>query len=279
MNGLSSINVELTSRCNKSCWMCGRRRIEKAGPTDWGDMPLELVEKIAAQVPPGVFVQLHNNGEPLLYPCLGEAINLFKSRGCYTGLDTNGKLLMEKAYEIEGLDTITISIIPRDPEFKEQYEVVKDFLSLSYRPALVVLRLLGDDQGNDYRAADLERRYGCMIVRRVLHSPDGSHNYEKPVVIPEAGVCLEMLHKLSIDRYGNVSPCVRFDPEGLGILGNIDGKTQMVNGRYPDKREPTLLSSIWNGKKRQHWLNLHLVGKRDEIPFCARCDYWGIPRG
>ena len=32
LNGLGNINIELTSRCDKSCWMCGRRKVEKGFP-------------------------------------------------------------------------------------------------------------------------------------------------------------------------------------------------------------------------------------------------------
>ena len=27
-NGLSTINIELSSRCDKACWMCGRRKVD-----------------------------------------------------------------------------------------------------------------------------------------------------------------------------------------------------------------------------------------------------------
>lgn len=270
MNGLSSINVELTSRCQKSCWCCGRRKIEREHPEiaeAWGDMPLEMVESIAAQVPPGVFVQLHNNGEPLLYPDLDISIELFNQAGCHTSLNTNGKLLNEQRVALAGLHTLAISIIQDDVEAASQWAAVSKFVTNATRPIkpLIILRILGELQpkGKDGYAY-LERNHNCLRVYRQLHSPDGSHDYEKPVTIPEIGVCLEMLHKLSIDRYGNVSPCVRFDPEGLGILGNANASN---------------LVDFWYGGKRRDWLNLHLAGKRGEIPFCARCDYWGIPRG
>ena len=81
MNGLKSINIELTSRCNKSCHMCGRRKLEREHPElcDWGDMPFEMLVEIAEQIPKGVMVQLHWNGEPLLYPKLDAAMNILRN--------------------------------------------------------------------------------------------------------------------------------------------------------------------------------------------------------
>ena len=75
--GLANVNVELTNRCNKRCWMCGRRKIERDYPEltlNYGDMEFSLVEAIAEQLPPNITVQLHDNGDPCLYPRLGEAI-------------------------------------------------------------------------------------------------------------------------------------------------------------------------------------------------------------
>lgn len=275
LDGLSHVNVELTSRCNKSCWMCGRRKMEREHPDlcDWGDMPIEMVEDIADQLPPGITVQLHNNGEPLLYPHLSYAIGLFNKQ--ITGLDTNGKLLLEQAEDISDLNTLTISIIPNDPENikkgdrniegGEQIGIVIKYLRKypSTERPLVILRILGENlYEKQWRAVALEHK--CLVVKRILHSPDGSHGYEKSVTIPEMGICLELLHKLSIDRYGNVSPCVRFDPKGDGILGNINDLP---------------LCDIWNGPVRRQRVAEHTKGWRNLSPLCAECDYWGIPRG
>src|SRR5512146_201145 len=126
MNGLASINIELTSRCNKACWCCGRRKIEKEHPdlAQWGDLEFSLLERIAEQVPEGITIQLHNNGEPLLYPRFGDAVRLFHH--CLTGIDTNGKLLWEKGCEIvDNLDTLAVSIVQDDPEVDEQYEILR----------------------------------------------------------------------------------------------------------------------------------------------------------
>lgn len=273
LNGLSGINVELSSTCNKKCAMCGRRKIEKEYPelANWGFMPIEMVKSIAKQIPGGIFVQFHNNGEPLLYPRLGEAISSFAH--CYIGLDTNGKLLLEKKDELSLLDTLTISVIQDDPEGEEQLEIIDEYLCrIEGSSPLIVFRLLGDiDQERETTLNEFKLEFnGVMIARRVLHSPDGSHDYEKPVTIPETGVCQEILHKLSIDRFGNVSPCVRFDPHGknrLGIVSSISSKDPFL----------TTLNDIWESVERQRWVQAHLEGRREDVPLCGECDYYGCP--
>jgi radical SAM protein with 4Fe4S-binding SPASM domain len=243
--------------------MCGRRKMESTHPElcDWGDMSFFTVQQIAEQVD-NVIVQFHWNGEPLLYPHLGAAIHCFSH--CHTGLDTNGKLLLEKFDDIQLLDTITISIIPGDPEGVEQYKIIDEFLREKPKP-LVILRLLGNDVANEFRARVLKKTFPYLqIAKRVLHAPEGSHAYEKPVTIPEMGVCLEMLSKLAIDRYGNVSPCVRYDPKGLNVLDNINNES---------------LENIWYGEKRNEWVGCHLKGRRDRVPLCGECHFYGLPRG
>jgi radical SAM protein with 4Fe4S-binding SPASM domain len=241
--------------------MCGRRKIERDHPElcNWGDIPIEMVQHIAQQVPFGTVVQFHNNGDPLVYPNLGLALDLFKH--CFRQFDTNAKLLIVKASEIiDNLDILTISVIENDPEGDEQYEIVKKFLDIrgNRRPNLVY-RILG-------RVSDVDRWQALpgKVAKRVLHSPDGSRDYQKQVTIPEIGVCLDLLTHLAIDRYGNISMCVRFDPEGYLRLGNISTMT---------------LEQAWNSPKRQAYLDSHFDFKREIMPGCDRCDFYGIPRG
>ncbi len=262
LTGLYCIHLELTSRCNKDCWMCGRRKIDRDYPEiamNYGDMDFSLVEKIASQVPPGIVIQFHNNGEPFLYPRLGDAIDLFKKQ--IKCLDTNGKLLLEKSSEvIDRLDTMTVSVIENDPEADEQYEIVKKFLSdKGTRKPLMVFRLLGQVKDPDRWEA-----LGGIVAKRVLHSPLGSYGYTRKPTIPEIGMCVEILNHMAIDRFGKVSACVRFDPKGLGVLGDAN---------------QTPLNEIWNGTKRRSWIELHKQGKRQEIPLCGPCHYWGVPTG
>ena len=231
--------------------------------TDWGDMPIEMVREISRQIPKGVFIQLHNNGEPLLYPDLMKAMRYFD--GSYIGLNTNGKLLIEQNKAIcRYLSSITISIIPDDPEGEEQLEIAEEFLGYDVRP-LVVFRLLGRiDQRRKLIINNWSEKHEKVeVCHRILHSPDGSFEYEKPVTKPEIGICLEMLHKLAIDRYGNVYPCVRFDPEKKNLLGNVS--------------EHSLLE-IWNSVLRKLWVQYHINGRRDKVGLCQACKFWGVPR-
>ena len=245
--------------------MCGRRKQENDWPEkcDWGDMPFEMVEKLHEQVPVGVFIQWHANGEPLLYPYLYETFRLFD--GHLMGLDTNGKLLWEKRMAVNLLSSVTISVIPDDPEGNEQLKIAERFIQEEDRP-LVMFRLLGEiDAARQYLIRMWSEKYDKVdYCKRILHKPQGSFGYEKPVTKPEHGICEEMLHKLAIDRYGNVYPCVRFDPEKKNLLGNINEVS---------------LPEIWYIKKREIWKQFHINHQRSMVPLCGSCDFYGVPRG
>lgn len=241
--------------------MCGRRKIDREYPEiamNYGDMDFALVKKIADQLPEGIVVQFHNNGDPLLYPRFGDAVRLFKDQ--IKCVDTNAKLIVEKAGEIiDNLDTITISVIENDPEADQQHELVKKFLEIKGRkkPCMIYRCLGGVD------TARWEKLDGT-IATRILHNPLGSFKYTKKPTVPEIGICLEILNHMAINRFGKVSICVRFDPKGLGVIGDANS---------------TLLADIWNGSKRKEWLKYHVEGNRAKITLCSYCDFWGVPTG
>jgi MoaA/NifB/PqqE/SkfB family radical SAM enzyme len=86
----AQVAVELTNRCNLRCGMCPLPQLKRPQT----DMPWPLVEKVAADLADnGVRASwLHEMGEPLLYPRLAEAIELFP--GC--SVSTNAVALGEK---------------------------------------------------------------------------------------------------------------------------------------------------------------------------------------
>jgi radical SAM protein with 4Fe4S-binding SPASM domain len=242
--------------------MCGRRKVERGYPEltlKYGDMDFDLVRKISEQLPPNIVVQLHNNGEALLYPKFAEAVNSFKQQ--ITNIVSNGKLLVEKADEvIDNLDTLAISVIENDPEADEQYEIIEEFLKMKRdKKPFMILRLNGEVNQERYK------KFGLKLATRILHSPLGSFNYKKrSPTIPEIGICLDFLHHLAINSEGKVSICVRFDPKGIGVIGDANIQS---------------LEEIWNSPKRMEWLKYHKKGRRDKIPLCSYCHFWGVPTG
>jgi len=258
-NGLLNVNIELSSRCNKNCWCCGRRKIDRDYPEiamNYGDMDYDLAVKISKQLPNNIVVQFHNNGESLLHPRFGDIIKLYKNQ--IRTMDTNGKLIIKKAKEIiNQLDSLTISVIQDDGEVDEQYRLVKEFLSIKgERKPFLIYRGLGDVDMKRWKELD------GIVVTRILHDPMGPFNYERQPTIPEIGICLDILSHMSIDRLGNVSPCVRFDPLGKLVVGNANEEK---------------LVDIWNGEKMTRLRKMHIDGKRDKIEFCNECTFWGIP--
>jgi hypothetical protein len=50
----------------------------------------------------------------------------------------------------------------------------------------------------------------------------------------------------------------------LGIIGDVNKQS---------------LEEIWNSPKRMEWLYYHKEGKREKIPLCSYCHFWGVPTG
>jgi len=264
MNGLIQINVELSSECSKNCGFCGRRKYDREhGLQDYGHMDFDLVRTIANEVPSEIVIATHWNGESMCQPYFGGSVSLFKQRKCFVYTVTNGKHLVEKLHQIDGnLDLVSVSIIENDkPEERdEQYAILTEFLAKrkSSTPR-VILRYVGHIEDERFD------KLGLPIVRRTLHKPEGSVGYRRTPPIPENHICREMMSGLAIDRNGWVSPCVRFDPDGEMVLGNI--KTNSLN-------------DLWNGSKRMYYKQMHMNGRRSDLTFCGnKCEYWGIPVG
>lgn len=220
---------------------------------------MDMVRQISWQTMLGTVVQFHNNGEPLMYPYLGNALFLF--RHCIRQFNTNAILLMEKSKEIIGnLDVLTISVIEKDTMGDEQYETVCEFLDRkgTAKPNMVY-RLLGNVE-----KADRWSKLPGIVVGRVLHAASGSYDYKKKVTIPEDGICRDLLTHLAIDRYGNISVCVRFDPEGKLRIGSINEMT---------------LEQAWQSDKRREYIQNHINQRRDLCPGCDQCHFYGVPIG
>lgn len=264
----NKINIEITNVCSKKCGICGRREREKKYPNLYNKhMDFKLLKIIQPQLPSGCLIQFHNNGEPTEFPDLKEALQYFFTTGDFIRcFDTNGILLAKKSKEIiNNCEVITISIIEKDPTWKSQLKILKEFLSIKQnKKPRVILRYVGEIEYIEAERDIEYKKLNLPIVYRQLHSPSGSFKYKKPCIKPEYMICYEMLNHPAIDVDGNFSVCVRFDPEKKGVIGNIKDKS---------------IKELWYSNKRLEWLNHHIDGHREKVPLCSSCDYWGLPRG
>src|SRR3990167_5100284 len=221
LNGLSQINIELSSRCDKRnlCGFCGHQD-DKINPNKKGIMDWTLLTEIAWQIPRGIVVQFHRDGEPTAYPNLKAALMLFERE--ITSIVTHGENLIKKADEIIGNCTsLTVSAFNGDPDMEWQLENIKEFLRLKGdRPPMVNIKIVG------FMPLERERIYaslGIPIIRRLLHVPDGNYKYvRRNPTVPEHGICLDFLHHPSIDWKGRLFVCNRLDPSNAGLLRDLN---------------------------------------------------------
>ena len=136
--GTAKVAVELTNRCNLRCGMCP---MGKLGRPD-ADMSWSLVEKVASEFRAHRIRTswLHEMGEPLLYPRLPEAIDLFPGCSVSTNainLDAEyGRDLLATSLRRIRLcvDTVNPRVYPfirRGGIFEEVVDNIRTFLELS----------------------------------------------------------------------------------------------------------------------------------------------------
>jgi MoaA/NifB/PqqE/SkfB family radical SAM enzyme len=107
---LTSVNIEVTTRCNLKCVECptvdAMRRPQ-------GLLDHRLFEKILAENPQLEFVLLFQWGEPFLHPRVLDMVRACAARGIRTMLTTNGTLLrpaLRREILESGLTRLTFSI-------------------------------------------------------------------------------------------------------------------------------------------------------------------------
>ena len=261
LHGLSQINIELSSRCDKThlCPMCGHQD-QAVNPIQYGEMDYGLLETIRRQVEPGIVISCHRDGEPTSYTRLRDALELF--RGFTVSIVTHGLNLARFASDlIERCTTVTVSVFRGDQDTDAQLESVKAFLiQKGTRAPQVQIKIVGDMSPKELAPYEA---LGVRIIHRLIHVPIGNSKYaHRTPTVPEVGVCLDALHRPTIDWQGQLFLCNRLDPQRDLLLGSM--RTQS-------------LDELWNGPVRQQMIEHHKAGRRDLAnPLCAKCDYWGV---
>lgn len=239
--------------------MCGHQD-QAINPITYGDMDYGLLERIRQQVEPGIVISFHRDGEPTAYPRLREALELF--RGFTTSIVTHGLNLERRAEEIIGnVTALTISVFRGDPDTESQRQSIRGFLAQKGdRPPQVQVKIVGDmleDGIEEYEAL------GVRVIRRLIHVPISNSKYaHRNPTVPEVGICLDALHRPTIDWEGNFYLCNRLDPQRHGLLGSVRTHS---------------LDELWRGTRRLNMIAAHQQGRRDLAnPLCATCEFWGV---
>ena len=261
LSGLAQLNIELSSRCDKThlCPMCGHQN-QAINPITYGDMDYGLLERIRGQISPGITVSFHRDGEPTAYPRLSDALQLFA--GFTVSIVTHGLSLGRLAESIIGrATTVTVSVFRGDADAGYQLRSIRAFLDAKgERSPLVQIKIVGDMSPNELAPYEA---LGCRMIRRLIHVPIANSKYaHRAPTIPEGGICLDALHRPTIDWRGDMFLCNRLDPDRHGYLGSVVTDS---------------LEALWNGERRLAMVDAHKRGRRDLAnPLCAKCTFWGI---
>jgi len=233
----TKVAVELTNRCNLRCAMCPMGSLGRP----FMDMPWTLVTRVAAELQTAGLraAWLHEMGEPLLYPRLAEAIDLFP--GC--SISTNG-INLDREYATELLatslerirccvDTVNprvFSHIRRGGIFEEVVANVRSFLELSKGHGIKVeIQKMITLQTSHETVQDFERFF------RLDRYPDASV-YEKTCEGLDTASATELheayhgciqghpLRWFVVLADGRVTHCC-YDADGRQIIGDMTTQT------------------------------------------------------
>lgn len=142
---LNRIYVELTNRCNFACEFCPNPVMERApGVMDFGLLERILDEVAAANV--ARLVLFHQQGEPTLYPRLGDALRAAAARGLPVCIVTNGSTLNDRLVDLlleTRLARLTISLqTPDEASFAIRGAANLGYAAFEARVARAVRRIL-----------------------------------------------------------------------------------------------------------------------------------------
>jgi len=267
--------------CNARCVHCPNAATNFSATLKGSDriMSREVFEAVANECAkyPHSLVRLSSAGEILMHPNAMEFIEylLTVKTDKNVALTTNGALLSPDKSELllrGGIRSIEISVDAAD---KETYEAIR--IGLNYETLLrnvtelVRLRNEGGYQTrimvsvieqdlNRSRLTQIhdfwEKIADVVLVRKLLgfaglvDRPNAAVPY-----MPSETPCPFLWERVLVDPAGNVRGCVN-DITGKGILGNVMEQS---------------IASLWKSDLLKSWRNLHLAGKRLDVPLCKDC--------
>ncbi len=280
------IHLESSSRCNAHCLTCPRDKMQRS----LGEMNRELFVKAVNETSNYEmdFIMLHLNGEPLLLDIdeLVWRINYTRETNpkCkQINFFTNGSLLTEEVTNKllkSKLDLIMISV---DGGNQEDYEKIRR--GLSWKTLIK----------NVYYLVQRKKQLNSNLFIQTAIIPQVANQHS-------VGTYFAVFKTLGVDHVGgsgvnNIGGLI--DADNMRLNGQhydlsalpkpcwkifldlsiaSDGRAlvcaQDVVGALPigDLKTQTL-KEIWQGKVMSEVREKFIYGKKNEIPFCDKCDY------
>lgn len=259
---LTTLNVELTSRCNVACSYCdvSTRRGRPAR-----DMPLSLLERLLDTTPGLTTLLPFQWGEPLLHPGLDDAVSMGATRGLAVYLTTNGTLLDGERFERlsrAGLRRLTVSLDGGDASHRARR---------GYAQGPILERLA------DARRAQRQLGLGTALDVSMVVDPSVSHEL-KEFGARLAPLCDRVQFIPRMQRGRRTRPC-REPSRGLAVVlsdGRVttccaDVRGELGLGHVDDATLSQLYAARpWRElRSRQHSLQLPSP--------CAECSECSVP--
>ena len=265
---LTTLNVELTSRCNVACSYCDVNR-ELGRPNQ--DLDLAVYARLLEETPGLQTVLPFQWGEPLLYEPLDEALELASARGLRSYLTTNGTLLDGGRFArlaAAGLTRLTVSLdgAPESHADRRGYgqQAILDRLAEAREAqarhelptALDVSMVVDESVAHEL---DAFRRRLAPLCDRVQFIP---RMEARPADDPRTRACREPSRGLLVVLSdGRITACCA-DPAGRLALGHVDDGP---------------LAEQYAGPR---WRALRAAHRKGELPepcrSCGECEVPGV---
>lgn len=262
------VGLELTSKCNLRCGMCPLPVLRRP----YEDMEWALVEKAEREIHgAGLKLKwLHEMGEPLLYPRIGDAIRLFPE----ASLSTNGLLLTREVGQklLDAnlrriricVDSVNPAVYPQlrtGGDFEKLVELTRAFLVQAQgQPIRIEIqrmrsRLTIDESVDDFKKLfELKKFKNARVIEKTCEALDVN---EETDLHGKFYGCVQgsFFTWIVIFADGRVTHCC-YDAHGDQVMGDL--KTQS-------------LEEIINGERFAAMSRAFEARDLSGLPRCAEC--------
>lgn len=257
------VDLETASTCNMNCPMCYRDQLRHVGQMDF-ELFTRAVDECAAQ---GVFsLRLSWRGEALTHPRILDMVAYATAKIPNVSFLTNAFYLSDEV--IDGLIAHRLSYVAVSFDgIGEIYEAIRHPAVFDEsRDKLMRLHTRREAAKSVFPQVRL-----CTIWPAVRDNPDAYKNAMRPVC--DYMVC---------NPYINFKGAMQIKPDFIcqypweRIVVAFDGSAQCCTGWEADdivlgNVGEVSIAHMWHSEKMAHLRSQHRMGRRMDVPGCARC--------